>query len=74
VDGRRSFTNVRLRTDCVRHSAEQERQQSKKEEEAATIAIETVKNYLATHILPSQIIFACFDEENYNIYRRLLND
>ena len=43
-------------------------------EEAAIIAIRSVKNYLATHILPSQIIFACFDEENYSIYRRLLND
>jgi len=43
-------------------------------EEAAIIAIETVQNYLATHILPSQIIFACFDGENYNIYRRLLKD
>ena len=27
-------------------------------------AIETVKNYLATHILPTEIIFACFDGEN----------
>ncbi len=43
-------------------------------EEAAGIAIQTAKNFLETHILPSEIIFVCFDEENYSIYRRLLND
>ena len=43
-------------------------------EKAATIAVQTVKNFLADHNQPSEIIFACFDEENYSLYRRLLND
>jgi O-acetyl-ADP-ribose deacetylase (regulator of RNase III) len=42
-------------------------------ENAATIAIQSVKNFLAKHLSPSEIIFACFDEENYDLYRRLLN-
>ena len=42
-------------------------------EEAAVIAIEAVQNFLANYILPSEIIFACFDEENYSLYRRVLN-
>jgi O-acetyl-ADP-ribose deacetylase (regulator of RNase III) len=42
-------------------------------EAAAGIAIKAVRNFLAEHNVPSQIIFACFDEENFNLYRRLLN-
>jgi O-acetyl-ADP-ribose deacetylase len=41
---------------------------------ASGIAIKTTRNFLATHYLPSEIIFACFDDENYQLYRRLLNN
>ena len=41
--------------------------------DAAEIAVKTVREFLATHNQPSEIIFACFDEENYSLYRRLLN-
>ena len=41
-------------------------------EEAAMIAIESINNFLENHVQPSEIIFACFDEENFNIYRRVL--
>ena len=43
-------------------------------EKAAEIATKTVREFLASHNQPSEIIFACFDEENYSLYRRLLND
>ena len=43
-------------------------------ERAASIAINTVNKFLADHLVPSQIIFACFDHENYSIYRRLLTE
>jgi len=43
-------------------------------ERAASIAINTVNKFLADHFVPSQIIFACFDHENYSIYRRLLTE
>ena len=42
-------------------------------EHAAEIAVKTVREFLASNNLPSEIIFACFDEENYSLYRRLLN-
>jgi O-acetyl-ADP-ribose deacetylase (regulator of RNase III) len=42
-------------------------------EKAAVIAIETVKKYLADHLQISQVYFVCFDSENYELYRRLLN-
>jgi len=42
-------------------------------ENAADIAVKTVREFLASNNLPSEIIFACFDEENYSLYRRLLN-
>ncbi|MEM0993873.1 MAG: O-acetyl-ADP-ribose deacetylase [Bacteroidota bacterium] len=37
---------------------------------AAQIAIESVKNYKSEKI--EQVIFVCFDEENYSIYEELL--
>jgi O-acetyl-ADP-ribose deacetylase (regulator of RNase III) len=40
---------------------------------AASLAIQAVRNFLASHLVPSEIIFACFDEENVIIYRRLLS-
>ncbi len=38
---------------------------------AAKIAIETVKNFESDKI--SEILFVCFDDENYTIYEGLLN-
>ncbi|MCF6171977.1 MAG: O-acetyl-ADP-ribose deacetylase [Bacteroidales bacterium] len=40
--------------------------------EAASIAIQTVKEFLKDNSLPEQVIFVCFDEENFRIYRELL--
>jgi len=41
-------------------------------EEAAGIAILTVINHLDNHQWPQRVIFACYDEENYQIYQRML--
>lgn len=41
-------------------------------EEAASIAVGTVEEYIASHKIPEKIIFVLFDEENYEIYRELL--
>ncbi|WPU92562.1 O-acetyl-ADP-ribose deacetylase [Mucilaginibacter sabulilitoris] len=41
-------------------------------EKAAAIAIKTVKDYLADHFIVRQVIFVCFDDENYGIYKKLL--
>ncbi|MEN0054720.1 MAG: O-acetyl-ADP-ribose deacetylase [Mucilaginibacter sp.] len=43
-------------------------------DEAAAIAIKTIKNFLAVNPSIKQVIFVCFDDENYVIYRRLLSD
>jgi O-acetyl-ADP-ribose deacetylase (regulator of RNase III) len=43
-------------------------------DEAATIAIKTVKDFLAADDSIKQVIFVCFDDENYVIYRRLLSE
>jgi O-acetyl-ADP-ribose deacetylase len=40
---------------------------------AAEIAIREVKNYLASNAVPEKVIFVCFDDENFSIYRQLLN-
>lgn len=40
--------------------------------EAATIAIRTVKAFLENNTTLQQVIFCVFDSENYNIYKRLL--
>lgn len=40
--------------------------------EAATIAIQTVRNFIRQHRLPEKIIFCVFDQENYQIYQKLL--
>lgn len=37
-------------------------------DQAAKIAIGTVKKYLADHLQISQVYFVCFDSENYNLY------
>jgi len=41
-------------------------------DKAAEIAIKTVKDFLADHQQIEQVIFVCFDEENYRIYEKLL--
>ena len=41
-------------------------------EKAAAIAIKTVKDYLVDHFIVQQVIFVCFDDENYSIYKKLL--
>ncbi|HMG09217.1 MAG TPA: macro domain-containing protein, partial [Mucilaginibacter sp.] len=41
-------------------------------EKAAAIAIKTVKDYLVDHNTLKQVIFVCFDDENYRIYKKLL--
>lgn len=43
-------------------------------EQAAQIAVDAVREYLQTHSDIEQVIFACFDEENYMIYNKLLGD
>lgn len=40
-------------------------------EEAARVALNTVSDFLSVHDLPKQIIFACFDDENLEIYNRI---
>ncbi len=43
-------------------------------EQAAAIAIETVRAYLDKEKFPEKVIFCCFDDENYEIYQELLSD
>jgi O-acetyl-ADP-ribose deacetylase (regulator of RNase III)/shikimate kinase len=43
-------------------------------EDAARIALETVKNTLPQTPGLKQVIFVCFDQENYRLYQRLLNN
>lgn len=40
--------------------------------EAAMVAIDAVKNFSCKHI--TEIIFVCYDQENYDIYKSLLHD
>ncbi|MCF6185130.1 MAG: O-acetyl-ADP-ribose deacetylase [Bacteroidales bacterium] len=42
-------------------------------DEAAEIAINTVNDFLKNHSIPGKIIFVVFDDENYRIYKNLLN-
>jgi len=39
--------------------------------EAASVAFETVRNYLRDHPEINKVIFCCFDEENFRIYNNL---
>ncbi len=43
-------------------------------EEAAEIAIDTVRNFLLENNLPEEVYFVCFDTENYAIYEKLLRN
>ncbi|RFM25976.1 O-acetyl-ADP-ribose deacetylase [Deminuibacter soli] len=40
---------------------------------AAAIAVETVQQFFAYSTAIEQVLFVCFDEENYNIYQKLLH-
>ena len=42
-------------------------------EKAAQIAIETVTKFLSGNNQIKQVYFVCFDQENYELYQRLLN-
>ncbi|MBE0637034.1 MAG: O-acetyl-ADP-ribose deacetylase [Bacteroidales bacterium] len=42
-------------------------------EEAAIIAVESVKNFLENNSIPVTVYFCCFDHENYLIYKRLID-
>lgn len=41
-------------------------------EEAAQIAVKTVKDFLTMHAEIEKVVFVCFDEENYSIYNKVL--
>jgi O-acetyl-ADP-ribose deacetylase len=41
-------------------------------DKAAEIAIQTVDDFLSSHEQIEKVIFACYDEENYDIYKKLL--
>jgi len=40
---------------------------------AAGIAVTSVTEFLQNNALPKDVIFVCFDDENYRLYRDLLN-
>ena len=42
-------------------------------DKAAKIAIQTVKDFLSSDKNIEKVIFVCFDEENYDIYQKLLD-
>ena len=42
-------------------------------EAAAEIAISTVWDFMFDHDLPEEVFFVCFDDENYQLYREMLN-
>lgn len=41
--------------------------------QAAHIAVETVRRFLEISSVPAKVYFVCFDEENYGLYKKLLN-
>jgi O-acetyl-ADP-ribose deacetylase (regulator of RNase III) len=41
-------------------------------DKAAEIAVNTVKDFLSEHQQLEKVIFVCFDEENYSIYKKML--
>lgn len=43
-------------------------------DKAAKVAVEAVRTFLQNHELPEQVIFVCFDSENYDLYADLLED
>lgn len=43
-------------------------------DKAAETAIKTVKDFLSAHQQIDKVIFVCFDEENYGIYKKILSE
>jgi len=43
-------------------------------DKAAEIAVRTVKDFLSSDKKIEKVIFVCFDEENYDIYQKLLSE
>ncbi|RYU90042.1 O-acetyl-ADP-ribose deacetylase [Mucilaginibacter terrigena] len=43
-------------------------------DKAASIAVKTVDAFLHTNRDMEEVIFICFDDENYGLYKRLLNN
>jgi O-acetyl-ADP-ribose deacetylase (regulator of RNase III) len=41
-------------------------------DEAAEIALRSVKDFLSKHEEIDKVVFICFDDENYDIYKKLL--
>ena len=41
-------------------------------EEAAEIAIETINQFVEKNKIKYEVIFSCFDDENYSIYKQKL--
>lgn len=41
-------------------------------DEAAEVAIATVQNFLSSYDEVPEVIFVCFDDENFNLYQRVL--
>lgn len=41
-------------------------------ERAAKIAVATVEDFLENNEIPKKVIFVCFDDENFNIYKKLI--
>ncbi len=42
-------------------------------QKAAEIAIKSVQNFLKANKIPEEIIFVCFDKENFEIYNELIS-
>jgi O-acetyl-ADP-ribose deacetylase (regulator of RNase III) len=42
-------------------------------DQAAGIAVATVREFLKANALPETVIFCCFDEETAHLYRRTLD-
>jgi O-acetyl-ADP-ribose deacetylase (regulator of RNase III) len=40
--------------------------------EAANIAVSVVKNFMKSNSVVNEVIFVCFDDENYVLYESLL--
>ena len=41
-------------------------------EAAAQVAVDTIRDFVADHPKPHEVIFVCFDEENFRLYQQLL--
>jgi len=41
--------------------------------EACTIAVEATLDWLGEHALPEEVIFCCFEEEDYRLYEQEIN-